>query len=83
MEEVEAKAVDTGLVVVVAAAVDAGAAVDTAVVCAVAAGPELQLLSQSGLLVPVLHPGSVDHSSAFVPVPVASSVAAVETMSHR
>lgn len=73
-----AKVVDTGLV-----AAGAGAAVGTAAVCAVAAGPELQLLSQSGLLVPALHLGSVGRLSAFVPGPAVSSVAAVETTSHR
>lgn len=78
-----AKVVDTGLVVVAAAAVGVGAAVGTAAVCAVAAGPELQLLSQSGLLVPALHLGSVGRLSAFVPGPAVSSVAAAETTSHR
>ncbi len=77
-----AKSVDTGLVVD-AAAVGAGDAVGTAAVCAVAVGPELQLLSQSGLLVPALHLGSVGRLSAFVPGPAVSSAAAVETKSHR
>ncbi len=79
-----AKVDDTGLVVVAAfaAAVGAGVAVGTAAVCAVAVGPELQLLSQSGLLVPALHLGSVGRLSAFVPGPAVSS-AAVETKSHR
>lgn len=84
VEEEGAKAVDTGLVAVVAAvAVGAGVVVGTAAVCAVAAGPMLQLLSQSGLLVPALHLGSLGHSPAFVPGPAASSAAAVETTSHR
>lgn len=87
VEEEGAKAVDTGLaaavVVAAAAVVGAGAAVGTAAVCAVAAGPKLRLLSQSGLLVPALHLGSVGHSPAFVPGPAASSAAAGETTSHR
>lgn len=87
VEEEGAKAVDTRLVaaaVVAAVAVGAGAAaVGAAAVCDVAAGPKLQLLSQSGLLVPALHLGSLGHSPAFVPGPAASSAAAVETTSHR